>query len=262
MPESQLSLDYTYLCSRVGDYLGYNDDPDLFTEQQQKDVDVAIEDGIRSWYTPPRLPGSSYAHQWSFLKTLSQITTAADVSEYELPAEFGGIEGRLTVLSSSDSHLPIQLVHEGVIRAMFSAQPGAKGRITHASIEHLPAGRTRHRLLVFPKADAAYVLQFRMLIHGPKLSTDYPYPFGGVQHSQTILESCLAAAERFRGDMDGHHRAAFYERLAASVEVDKQQRPEYTSYMADPSTPESFGMRMNDGQYAEANRVSYNGTFY
>ena len=49
------------------------------------------------------------------------------------------------------------------------------------------------------------------------LSTPFPYAYGGAEHAETILESCLAVAELRLDDMAGPHNQQFMARLAASI---------------------------------------------
>ena len=57
-------------------------------------VDSAIRSGLRQFYYPPAI--DDYVHEWSFLHPIMTITTIAGQGDYDLPFDFGGIEGFLT----------------------------------------------------------------------------------------------------------------------------------------------------------------------
>ena len=239
-----LALDYDLLVEKVGDFLGYGRDPDALTADQLADIESCLHDGLREFYAPPRLAGTGYAHEWTFLRPLRTIiTTVSDIYEYDLPIEYAGFpEDTLTIRSTSGAYCPIQRVGESAIRKRRSID-GTSSSGPPEFIAVLPLSvvgtEQRFQIICWPTPDAAYTLEGRMLVNPLKLSKQNPHPYGGPQHSQTVLEACLAAAERMRGDMDGHHRTGFYERLAASIQVDKKQsRGAHLGRNGDPGCPE------------------------
>ena len=99
-----------------------------------------------------------------------------------------------------------------------------------------------------------YVLSYRKLILLNKLSQTNPYPLGGMQHGETILESCLSIAEqRLNDGQKGQHWQQFMTRLAASISYDRRSfTPGFLGYNADRS---DCGGRSND----RTTIVTYNG---
>ncbi len=260
MGESTLSLKKADFESKVGfdfgwgfgDPLGVYDD-----DQKQAIVTDCVESGLRQFYTPPPIDGVPY--DWSFLKPTATLYLASGNSTIDLPGDFGGFEGRITITTSSSRVLlPMRIVNEGIVREQFAADPDASGPPMFASVEWLKGttvdGSQRAQLYVFPAADQAYTLQVPYYILGDYLTGTRPYALGGAAHAETILESCLAIAEqRYRGG-SAIHSAKFMERLAASVAQDRRLKPQSGGRNTDLSDGMD-GYRQERGDVV----VTYNG---
>lgn len=262
--ESTLSLQYRDLAGEVGAYLGYGRGTDLgdraWTEKQAQAVRSCLASGLRQFYFPPPLKDEGSSYDWSFLKPVRNLTLASGAHTVALPDDFGGIEGPITLSSDSAQvpwEIPINL--DINLNQMYSVTPDATGRPMYAAIQWLkgtsPQAGQRAQLLVYPIADAAYTLQVCYYILPDYLSGQLPYAYGGAQHAETILESCLAIAEQRLDDSSGVHSEKFRERLAASISLDRRSKPQNLGYNADRS----------DGYYARHDRhylgrVTYNGS--
>ena len=77
MAESSLSNQYSDLRREIGMEVGYDRDPSNWTAQQVDDVDYIIKQALRSVYHPPPLPNEAIAHEWSFMRPTTTITTTA-----------------------------------------------------------------------------------------------------------------------------------------------------------------------------------------
>jgi len=77
MAESSLSIKYADLQREIGMEVGYDRDSDNWTTQQTADVDHIIRQALRSVYRPAPIPGANLAHEWSFLRPVTTITTTA-----------------------------------------------------------------------------------------------------------------------------------------------------------------------------------------
>lgn len=251
-----LILDYDALRSKIGYFMGYGSlsrdvyEVESWTADQKAEIEEAVQDGLRWFYSPPPLPGERAAHEWTFLRQRRTFcTTQSTVFEYDLTDEYAGYEGNLTIRTSSAGYTPIVVVGEAEIRQARSLAGSVQSGIPcYAAI--LAVSERSHRLLLHPTPGAAYTIEGKMLLAPRKLSKDNPYPYGCTQHSMTILEACLAAAERTKYDMDGHHLGAAFERLAASIQVDKKaSRGTDLGYNLDPGCPETgmFGGRIYPG---------------
>ena len=251
-----LAMNYDDLRAEVGQYLGFGDTLDDFGTDELSEVDRFVQNGLRKFYAPPR-PGMV----WSFLQPVRDMKTTTDVESYQLPPDFGGYEGRLTVTTTSGSYAPVEKTSDLRIRELRSASnsTGVPREYAIVANRHVPGGETSWRIELYPSPDASYTLRGKMLIAPLKLSNDNPYPYGGPLHAQTILLACLSEAELHRGPVVGHS-AAYQSQLTASVEIDKQQaRPENLGYNYDPSTPESY---THNGLMVIPSTVTFNGVQY
>lgn len=79
----------------------------------------------------------------------------------------------------------------------------------------------RYELMFWPVPDAAYILTYRYRVRPNALGSS-EYPYGGVEHSETVLASCLSKAEERRLDSPGPLHAKFLEHLAASISFDRE----------------------------------------
>jgi len=158
---------------------------------------------------------------------------------YDLPDDFGGIEGEITY-TSSENKPPILIVGEGMIENI------RRGRTTRsypiqAAIrpkEHTAttAGQ-RFEIMFGPIPNAAYTLNYKKLILPQALvASTLIHPYGGAMHSETIIASCLAIAELQEEEKQGEKHNYFMQRLIASIQIDKKAyRAEYLGYNADHS---------------------------
>lgn len=90
--------------------------------------------------------------------------------------------------------------------------------------------------MFWPIPDAAYTLSYRYTAIPGKLTAVLPYPLGGALHSETILASCMAAAELKVMNEKGKLWATFIERLAASISLDcRATAPMHFGYNGDNS---------------------------
>ncbi|UCH89873.1 MAG: hypothetical protein JSV49_04310 [Thermoplasmata archaeon] len=144
---------------------------------------------------------------------------------YDLPDDFGGIEGNL-VHAEGSNRPDVRIIGEGKIRSLratttlrtypeFAAIRPKKQTITTTG--------QRFEILFFPIPAVAYTLKYRMLVL-PELLVDttLTHPYGGAMHAETIIASCLAIAESQEDEVRGVKWQEFMDRLAASIEIDKK----------------------------------------
>lgn len=85
-------------------------------------------------------------------------------------------------------------------------------------------------------------------VNGPTAYDIYPgtlYALGGPEHSQTLIESCLAIAELAKDDKIGLHHQKFMVNLAGSIDRDLELGPKYLGYCGDGET--EIGWNRSDG---------------
>jgi len=250
MTESTLSMTYTELLAEVGDLLRIDRDYSSWSANDRLLVDSCIKRGLRRFYNPPLLPGQSVVHEWSFLHILATLTTVANDSDYDLPADFGGVEGGFTY-DPSNPYPPIRTVGEGEVRERLACGVST-GRPQLAAIRPKSSDGTSGQIqevIFWPIVDGIYTLSYRYSVICNQLSETKPYPLGGMQHSQTILEACLAEAEG-SDDQTGFHENQFLKQLTASIATDQRQ------------SPGIIRGRSQGNSVRVGNLVTYNGVLY
>lgn len=232
MAESSLSISYSDLMLEVAAYLGYGNSPEDWTTGQRNEVDRYIQAGIRQFYYPPAVNGLN-AHEWSFLQPHAELTITADEEATELPADLGRVLGDF--FHAAESYLPsVVQVSESRIMS-FRAKNNESGTPKFAHVRY-KAGTTetagqRLEVLWYPKPDKDYKLNFSYEAYSGKLTTERPYPLGGMKYAELVTESCLAIAEQRANDENSLHTRRFQELLAAAVKLDERQGARYYGQM-------------------------------
>lgn len=212
---------YGYFLQEVGAILGYGRNFDTWNREKQGVADAVIQRGVRAFYTPVPLEGETYGHEWSFLRPVRQLVTEADVYQYDLPADFAMLDGPITFAADqSILYQPIQVVSEYEVRKR-QQDTDTTGRPTLAALVPKEARGWQIHFWVTP--DSAYTLDYVCKINPLELSEANPWPYGGTEHAQTILESCLKCAEEEKQVAQGQHAGEFLKRLAASVSQDRRR---------------------------------------
>lgn len=250
MPSGTLSLTYYDYLGEIGAYLGYGrgdqgDNADVaWTDSQNTKVVRAVAAGQRQFYYPPILEGERSAHRWTFLKPVASIVLASGAQTVKLPADFGGFEGPITCTASSRT-VPgtIDLVGEGKVREQYAVNDDTTGSPLYVALQPLKGvsvdESSRWQLYVWPEADAAYTFQFPYFILPSALSGAKPYSYGGDQHVETVMASCLERAEFYEDNRRGINYANFLDKLATSVSIDRDMQPQEYGYNGNGMPPHS-----------------------
>lgn len=242
MPESTFSLTKRELKGEVARYLGYgggggkDSRTATLDAEQLKDVEQAVSSGLRQFYWPPPVGGA--AHEWSWLRPTTTLTTEADQDDYDLPASFGGIEGDLTFSTDDDGYHSVKVTSEERIRELRQVVTDYSGYPTEAAVRPKDANGgdgTRWELMLWPCPDQAYTLSYRYNALPDNLSDEDSIPLGGAQYAEIVLQSCLASAERRYDEHEsGYHQQKYHELLMAAIEHDrKSQTPNRLGYNGD-----------------------------
>lgn len=208
-------------------------------------------------------PVSQAGYDWSFLHPTASVTLVAGQSTLPLPDDFGGIEGRISVtFGGQGCFAPVDEIGEGLVRQAYSENPAATGRPMGVSVQQLKGTTVnsgqRSQLYVFPNPDSPYVLSFQYYLLPDATDGTRPYAYGGANHTETILESCLSIAEERLDDMQGVHHSKWLERLMASIVADRKMKPQKIGYNRDRSDQIRNWPRTNHG-FAP---ITINGTLY
>lgn len=303
MAESTLSLGYADFQRMVGYYAGYGRDTTKWTTDQISVIDDVIQTGLRNFYYPESLTDGQKAHEWSFLKPKTTLTTIADYAtgtvsssgttvtlsggvwpswtatngtlvvsgtnyaissrtndtvielssapstdfsddsytlehdaNYDLPDDFGSINGPL-FFPDDEYYTPIKIVSYKLIYEYrqtdnYTSNPiyaGIQPKTTDGS------DGQRYQIIFWPRPSSVWNLIYIYHILPNKISTSYPYHYGGMQHSQTILESMYAVVDEVIKEAKGPHHEAFIKRLTASIQADKSRAPDIYGYNGDNS---------------------------
>lgn len=233
---STLALTYPDYMNAVGYFLGYGSDYTAYDATRQANCDRIVQAGLRQFYFPAQAADGFKG--WSFMKpSTGTITTVSGTQAYNMPSDFGVIEGPLSYPSASPGPA-VSIIDESDVRVMDSFGT-ITGRPVYASIRPKTTDGTADQLwqcLLWPTPNIATTLTFKYSISPPKLTVAAPYPYGGIFHHETIKESCLSVAEYEEDDAPGIHTERFGQRLAASIMHDRQSGThEYFGYNADTS---------------------------
>lgn len=187
-----------------------------FSADETSDIDDIIRSALRIIYA---------AHRWSFLRPTESIVTEADVSTYDLPSGFDGIEDNLFTWPEGEGYYPpVPTVPWNDIRRRRS-QDDTTGRPQYAAIiatEFDSSIGSKRQVVFYPTPDDEYTLSAVMRLRWTMLDDSHPYPIGGDVLAEAIEEGCLAAAERLIDGVPGVHTEAFKAALEAAILHDKE----------------------------------------
>lgn len=261
MAESTLTLNYDTLKVAVAQYLGYGRTLANWTTDQANQMDDVIQRGLRQFYFPKT------GHIWSFLKPTTSLALVANDWDYTMPDDFGGIATKLHY-SSNEGYYGIEIVPETKILEMRQRFNTQTGRPFMAAIRQListtssatppvvttypgAATSSRYEAIFFPTPDSSYTLYYSYHLLMNKLVTSTnPFFYGGMIHSEAILESCLSVAEMDINDNMGIHNQKFNELLEASMQSDMQRmNPRSLGYNGDRSDRQIYNIRTHSVTY-------------
>lgn len=161
--------------------------------------------------------------------------------DYTLPDDFGRLIAPLTYVEKENAWYSVEIVGEGRIRELrqrdYIGTNGSKPQV--AAIRTKNAGiesGTRREIMFWPAVSGAYVLKMQYRQRPQDDLNDDDIPYGGTDHAETILYSCLAEAERRLDESRGVYYARFIESLASSVDLDSRTSGAHTlGYNSDRS---------------------------
>ena len=107
----------------------------------------------------------------------------------------------------------------------------------------------RFEVMFYPTPSSSYTLSYKYVILMDLITSDAPYPWGGMPHTETILASCLAVAEeRIEDGGDGSKQGKFMERLKSSVDHDR-----------DMNCPDTLGLNRDSSIYTGVHTDRFRG---
>lgn len=231
MADSTLSIDFTSLKSTVGRYLGYGTDSTAWDTTMLADITECIETGLRQFYRPVVIPfdrqmGRLVRHSWSFMQPILSINTVINQSTYDLTDLFGSPVGGAYYYPPTGAP-PIKQTSKERITELESMNIAYTSPVVYAVFPNeeqlISTGQgQRFKIKFYPAPTVATEIRLRYSMDLPPMLTEsYPYPLGGSVHSETIIQSCLAAAELKKEQVEGVQYKRFIDLLESSVAYDR-----------------------------------------
>lgn len=220
---STLVADYDTLRRAVGRFLGYDRDPNFWDEVQTQDVGDILASGQAQFYWPPPLVSEEGAspprHTWSFLKKHATLDLAAGTADYDLPDDFVSMASGF-VYTGAKRRVTLVPLEVLLAKRAMASETGAPNYCALRSRAQDQQARPRWEGLFYPTPDTSDTVEYAYVLDPPLLSETNPNPLGGPVHYETLLESCLAVAERMMNDEPGLHTDRFMRCLASSIQAD------------------------------------------
>jgi len=158
---------------------------------------------------------------------ITDATYRLHQDDYTLPDDFGRLIAPLTYVEKENAWHSVEIVGEGRIRELrqrdYIGTNGSKPQV--AAIRTKNSGiesGTRREIMLWPAVSGAYVLRMQYRQRPQDDLGDSDIPYGGTDHAETILYSCLAEAERRLDETSGVYYQRFIESLASSIDLDSR----------------------------------------
>lgn len=218
MAESTYSLAKSDLDERIGHFLGYGPTSGNWSAAQQADIDRAREEGLTRFYG---------AFNWTFLTPAATLAVSASIYNIALPDNFGWIIDTFN-FNNDDVYSSLRMVSVGEIqrKRTQSSSTGIPYLFAISAKTNDATTTARYEVLLYPTPTAVYTLNYRYRVLRDALTTG-EYPLGGAMHRNTMVESCLAAAEAQLDDNTGLHENRYRMFLADSISADKMNKPKF-----------------------------------
>lgn len=254
MPETALALTYDELQKQCAQFLHGTRNLRAINANETENLQALINNGLRDFYYPSQVD-PSLRHDWSFLVSDFEFLTEVGTEDYLMPFNFGGAIGPLYHDPEDQIKVSVQKVAANKILQQRQMQITLTNWPTMYAERAVMQGgtqSTRWKIMLWPSPSAQYTFHGTMRVHplGPNGTQEYLY--GGVEHSQTIIEACMAQCELQIDGQPGAHAAAFKNRMWTSVVLDNQMHAaEKLGYNGNNSRGDSSLMRPDGAGYFE-----------
>jgi len=221
-----LSKSFDDLRREIGWMIGQSRDSEQWTPELSRNVSDVLVTGLSNfyWYVPVE---GQEQYSWSFLKPSKTLSIQADADTYDLPPDFGGLYSNGFTFDSG-TQPPVKLVTEEELRTIRGTEAKTATHPSYCAIRTKVASEGHeqiYEIIFYPKPTAAHTLRYRYSIIPGMIDDTDTFPHGSRLHSVTILESCLAVAQRKFLDAEQSgvdHETEFRKCLAASIHRDKE----------------------------------------
>lgn len=252
-----LEVNKFYLMRVIGDDMGFGPHPKAWKPNETAKVKEILRTALREFYTPQIFPGQVTGHSWSFLSPVHHLTLQAGKYLYDLPAEWGGIRGRISYAPGTNAPFPeIEVTNQRRVEELLEYTTSSAYCPTRACFRTKEASQqvgTRWEMMVSPPPSGEYEIQIPFAINPYQLTDDVSLPFGGQPHAQTMIEAARAAVEVETGE-GNIHQQKFLERLRTSIDYDQQE-----------TCPRTLGVSLDrSDSYSDLGLAdnSYNGDYH
>lgn len=236
MAESSLSLGFPDFQAAVGFYLGWGRTVANYSANQLARIADIIKSGLRQFYHPVPVDNRP-AWKWTFLSPPLSVVTVSGTDDYDLPDDFGGIDGQFLTFEAGQIYQPVEIVAEYQIRVLRGVE--VSGIPRYAAVRPKTSDGTdgqRWEILFWPNPNDAYTFTGTYQALQEAIDDSAPYPLGGEPHVETVLASCLAVAEYETTEQRGVRWQQFMDRLRTSIDYDAALFvPPSLGYGHDPS---------------------------
>ena len=225
MAQTALQLDIHALREEVAFFMGKGRVWDDVAEDERQSINAIISAGLRMFYG---------AYPWSFLHLDASLSLEKDVWKYDLPDDFGFINGNVVVTDGNVSWSCRQ-VSQSEIEIAKKTNPSVPKfyAIYPKKMEDDRIGQG-WEIAVWPVPSKDLTLHYRYNVQPRALTDNKSYPYGGMYHSETIKEACLAKAESETQDQPGVHSQHYQAALQNSIAFDKNlSSPDNLGYNGD-----------------------------
>lgn len=160
----------------------------------------------------------------------------------DLPDDCGRIIGNFHFKADVYPAKSIPVVSEHMIQTLLQSSID-ESRPQYAAVRFKSSDGSdgqKQEVVWYPIPDDVYTMTYRYEAFTGKLTTDNPYPLGGMKHSEVIMESCLAIAEQRGNDEKSFHWDSFSRLLATAIAQDRKNGAKYFGPMStgeEPSYP-------------------------
>lgn len=233
-----LQHDVRDLMNGVGHYLGHNVEADplastleFWDADQLADVKRVVNSGYRQFLYPPAVDEKS-PHEWTFLTPAAVQVFGAGVASVDLPLDCSGVVFGVVVQGTGDvadfKHQKLKIIPEHDWLAITGNNATAVlGTPKYASIispTQQGGVEQSYQMALYPAPQNGVTIRYRYMREPLMLDETQVIPWGGDRHSETLMQSCLAAAELLQDDEHGVHWERFLHRLRFSIAIDERER--------------------------------------
>lgn len=215
-----MALDLTLadLRDQTVQHAGWGLEYEALADRERTFINATLESAYSQYLYPES------GHSWTFLQPTIHFPLSSGVRDYELPEEFGGIAADKAYYSEDDN-----TYHDVTFTS--PRRIDAERQISESTVtaypllaavdplHHTGTGPQRFRLMVWPTPGGDGTLKMKIHLMPAELSDDKPFPHGGKQHRELLLEACFAVHDERHNEhlASGVHRQRFNELLAQAI---------------------------------------------